>query len=581
MNLFKSISFVLAFSTLSCGEGVETQTETFPTPFEKGNGNTTSTYEEALEFYMQLARKYPDINIQTLGPTDSGKPLHLVTFNPEGNFNFQRLGEDKVVVLILNGIHPGEPDGIDASMMLMRDLATGKIKLAKQVIPAVIPVYNIGGALNRNSFSRSNQNGPESYGFRGNARNFDLNRDFIKMDTENAASFAEIFHLTHPDFFVDTHVSNGADYQYTLTHLFTQQDKLGGELGTFQDSTLRPAIERNLKQKNWEITPYVNVFNRSPETGFEQFLDSPRYSTGYASLWNIPGLMIETHMLKPYQNRVNGTYALLVSILETVEKQHKTLKELRANAFDRYIPGAYYPLSWKTDTTQFRSLEFKGFEADTPLSRVTGLPGLKYDQNRPYIRQISYFDTFISADSVRIPKGYWLPKAWTPIRERLDVNRIKYQVLDKDSTVTVTSYRIKNYDTYRSPYEGHYPHFNTRVAADTLIKTFHQGDLFIPTEQLGVRYILETFEPEAVDSFFNWNFFDTMLQRKEGFSPYVFDTVAQGLLELDSLLLKRFLKEKELNPELASNPFAQLDWVYRNSPYYEENHLLYPVYRME
>lgn len=581
MNLLKLSALVAFFSLISCGENLETQTETFPTPFEKGNGNTTSTYEEALEFYMQLARKYPDIHIQTLGLTDSGLPLHLVTYNPDGNFNFQRLGEDKVVVLILNGIHPGEPDGIDASMMLMRDLATGKIKLKNNVIPTVIPVYNIGGALNRKSSSRANQNGPESYGFRGNARNYDLNRDFIKMDTDNAASFAEIFHLTHPDFFVDTHVSNGADYQYTLTHLFTQQDKLGGALGKFQDTVLRTAIEGGLKKKNWDITPYVNVFNRSPETGFEQFLDSPRYSTGYAALWNVPGLMIETHMLKPYENRVKATYEILVSILETLEDQHKTLKDLRVEAFQQFLPGNYYPFAWKPDTTKFRMLDFKGFEAATPVSEVTGLPGLKYDQSQPYSRQVPYYDSFKPGDSIQIPKGYWLPKAWASVRERLDINRIKYEVLDKDSTVSVTSYRISNYETYRAPYEGHYPHYNTRVEADTITKIFNQGDLFIPTEQDGIRFILETLEPELTDSFFNWNYFDTMLQRKEGFSPYVFDSIAQNLLKSDSLLLREFRAAKESKPELASKPLAQLDWIYRHSQYYEENHLLYPIYREE
>ena len=215
MNAVRLITFLCLAWLVSCEKSVEMQQKSLPTPYEQGDGNTTATYQDALDFYMNLAREYSEINIQTLGPTDSGQPLHLVTFNPEGNFNFQRLGEDKVVVLILNGIHPGESDGIDASMMLMRDLATGSIKIPKNVIPAVIPVYNIGGALQRNTSSRANQNGPESYGFRGNARNFDLNRDFMKMDTKNAISFAEIFHLVNPDFFVDTHVSNGADYSYT------------------------------------------------------------------------------------------------------------------------------------------------------------------------------------------------------------------------------------------------------------------------------------------------------------------------------------------------------------------------------
>ena len=97
----------------------------------------------------------------------------------------------------------------------------------------IIPVYNVGGALNRGSYSRANQNGPEAYGFRGNARNLDLNRDFIKCDSRNARSFNRLFNQWKPDVFVDTHTSNGADYQYVMTLISTQKDRLGGALGEF------------------------------------------------------------------------------------------------------------------------------------------------------------------------------------------------------------------------------------------------------------------------------------------------------------------------------------------------------------
>ncbi len=157
------------------------------------------------------------------GKTDSGKPLHIVIFSENKNFD---VNQNKAIVLVNNGIHPGEPDGIDASMMLMRDLATAKIKVPKNTMVVVIPVYNIDGMLNRNSSSRANQNGPEEYGFRGNARNFDLNRDFIKSDTKNSRSFQELFRSINPDVFLDNHVSNGADYQYTFTCIATQHERL-------------------------------------------------------------------------------------------------------------------------------------------------------------------------------------------------------------------------------------------------------------------------------------------------------------------------------------------------------------------
>ena len=551
------------------------------TPYEKGGGQVTATYGELLQFYRDLASAYPEINLQTLGQTDSGEPLHLVTYNAGQNFNFQKLGSEKVVLLVLNGIHPGEPDGIDATSLLLRDLATGVITAPPDVVLACIPLYNIGGALNRNSGTRANQNGPESYGFRGNARNYDLNRDFVKMDTENARSFAQIFHLVKPHLFLDTHVSNGADYTYTLTHLFTQHDKLGGKMGDFLEEVLRPGLEADLKTRGWDITPYVNVFNRPPESGFSQFMDHPRYSTGYAALWDTPGLMLETHMLKPYPSRVKGTYALMESLISLAGRYGDTLKGLRTESAARYAPGSYYPIGWEVDSARYETLDFKGFRADTLTSGVTGLPRLSYRQDTPLQKEVSYYNRFRPTDSIRVPKAYLIPRAWKRVRERLDWNGIAYRVLEGDTLLEVTVYRLEDYNSFSRPYEGHYPHYDTRVSSEVRQVRFRAGDLWVHTEQQGVRYLLETLDPRGVDSFFNWNFFDTVLQRKEGFSPYVFEDVALDMLNSDSALRRRFEDRKEREPGFALSAYAQLNWIYEQSPHYEKAHLEYPVYRVE
>ncbi|MEM7185145.1 MAG: M14 family metallopeptidase, partial [Bacteroidota bacterium] len=298
--------------------------------FETSNGTETATYDEVIQFYENLAEAYTSVALYEVGRTDSGKPLHLVTFNPDRTFESEFSEEEnKNLLLINNGIHPGESDGIDASMMLFRDLAKGNIPTPEHTIIAAIPVYNVGGALNRNSGSRTNQNGPKEYGFRGNARNYDLNRDFIKADTKNANGFAKIFHIVDPDLFIDNHVSNGADYQYTLTHLFTQHNKLGGELGNYLHTAFMPQLEDSLRSKQWDITPYVNVFNRTPENGFSQFFDSPRYSTGYTTLFNTLGMMVETHMLKPYKSRVEGTYELMSSFIAIADKDAELIRAYR------------------------------------------------------------------------------------------------------------------------------------------------------------------------------------------------------------------------------------------------------------
>ena len=417
----------------------------FETVFEKSGGKQTPTYPEVIAYYKELDDAFASIQLQEFGTTDSGEPLHLAVFSPSENFNFDDVRESYTIILINNGIHPGESDGIDATMMLFRDLAQDSITVPKNTIIATIPVYNIGGALNRNSATRTNQNGPEEYGFRGNARNYDLNRDFIKADTKNTRAFYEIFQKVKPDIFVDTHVSNGADYQYTLTHLFTQHNKLGGELGDYIQERMLPALESSLWENEWDITPYVNVFNEVPENGFTQFLDSPRYSTGYTALYNTLGLMIETHMLKPYKKRVVGTYRTLQSIVEIAERDREKIKDLRARAQRKYLTERFYPINYKVDSSNVSKLKFKGYEGENIPSEITGRPRLKYDRSKPFTKEVDYYNNFIAEDKIEIPRAYIIPQGWWNVIDILKANNVEMIPFKQDTTLAVEVYHIEDY----------------------------------------------------------------------------------------------------------------------------------------
>lgn len=576
----KKLLFLFALGALlACETQPEEKVEIFKTYFELTEEEETPPYEEVISFYIELAREFSAINIQTIGKTDSGYPLHIVSYNPDANFNFQRLQEEKGIILINNGIHPGESDGIDATMMLFRDLAAGKIEAPEQTVLVTIPIYNIGGALNRNSTSRANQNGPREYGFRGNSRNYDLNRDFIKADTWNARTFAQIYQLVKPDVFIDTHVSNGADYQYTLTHLFTQHDKLGGNLGTFLEDTFRPELEAALQEADWDITPFVNIYNRPPEQGFAQFFDHPRYSTGYTALWHTLGLMIETHMLKPYPQRVWGTYEMLKQCVNLTELHKEKIKELRKELSQVMSELRHYPIRWELDSTQVWRLNFKGFESEYVESNVTDLPRLKYHRDRPQTTPVAYYDGYKPVDSIRIPDGYIIRKSHEDIIDLMTLNGIEIVPLDQDTTLLVETYKIKDYSTRNRAYEGHYQHYATEVQSVFEEMAFQNGDYYIPTRQWGIRYILETLEPAAADSFFNWNFFDAILQQKEHFSPYVFEDIAEEFLASNDSVRNIFESLKKEDDQFRENAYAQLQWIYRLTPYYEEAHNSYPIYR--
>lgn len=552
----------------------------YNTFFEKGNGNQSANYQETISYYALLAHDFPTIKMEKMGATDSGEPLYMVTFNSEKKFDFRPIQKNKAILLINNGIHAGEPDGIDATMQLFRDLALGKIRTPKNVVIVTIPIYNIGGALNRNSTSRANQEGPEEYGFRGNARNYDLNRDMIKSDTRNTKSFVSVFQKINPDVFIDNHVSNGSDYQYKLTYIMTQHNKLGNVLGDYMNSEMMPFIVKDLEQKKLPTTPYVNAFEETPDHGFVQFSDTPRYTTGYTSLFNTIGFVVETHMLKKYADRVKATYEYMATAIDFMDLNYKKIKELRAKNEEQYKPKKQYPIEWKIDSSKTTTFLFSGFEASYKKSEVTTGQRLFYDRTKPYQKNIPYIKEYKSVKEVTIPTAYIIPKGYWNVIDLLKNNNCRYTQLKNDTIIEVESYRIADYKTSTQAYEGHYPHRNTKLATTIQKIAFTKGDYLFPTAQKAVKYLLETLEPEAVDSFFNWNFFDTILQQKEGYSEYVFEDSASQILKDNPNLKIELATKVNSDPAFAKDSEAQLDWIYKHSKYYEKAHLQYPVYRL-
>jgi len=485
-------------------------------------------------------------------------------------------------VLINNAIHPGESDGVDASMLLLRDIALHPERFPQldSVVLAIIPFYNIGGALNRNSATRVNQDGPEEYGFRGNARNYDLNRDFIKADTRNARSFAAIFHELDPDLFVDTHVSNGADYQYVMTLDYTQENKLGGVLGDFTRNTFLPFMYRYMQQAGYEATPYVNAWGQTPDKGFVQFPDWPRYSTGYAALFHTIGMMTETHMLKPYDQRVKATYAYLEGTTKVMAQFRRSILAMRQETKEAVKTQKFFPLTWEVNRNKPTQIDFKGYEPEYPNSEVSGQKRLHYNRDKPFTKEIPFYNLYEPAEVVERPEAYLIPQGWHNVTALLKLNGVQMRPLSRDTIVQVEVYHVFDVKTPSQPFEGHYWHTSVSVKKSLKELPFRKGDWFIPVNQSVNRYIVETLEPKGVDSFFKWNFFDTILQAKEGFSAYVFEDLAAKLLR-ESPDLQKEMKEKiATDASFAKSADAQLDYIYEHSKYREKEYLRYPVFRV-
>ncbi len=539
----------------------------YPTPFETGNGNQTTTWAECIAFYERLAARFPGVlQWQQIGVSDSGVPMHAGVVTADGVFEREALQQQgRPVFFNNNGIHPGEPEGIDACMALVRDFCTQPERLAAlgDTVFLFIPVYNVDGCLNRQNTSRVNQLGPEYSGFRGNGRHLDLNRDFIKCDSLAAQVFNRFFTAWCPDVMVDTHTSNGADYACTMTLIPTQPDKLGGALGNFLRERMLPAIYGDMDRRGWPTCPYVNLLAETPDDGIEDFLDLPRFSTGYAALHHTIGFMPETHMLKPYADRVAAMRTLVEVVLDFTVAHAANIQALRREARAAAAQQARWPLTWRNDHSRPASLRFKGYQAVRTPSQLGNYQRLAYDRNQPWEKDIVHFDRCVEDAAVASPKAYLVPQAWREVIERLQWNGVAMQRLETDRLFDAARvYRIESVTSRANAYEGHM--FHDQVVLSTHTEPFQAraGDMSISLGQPGARYAVETLEPEAHDSFFRWGFFNSVLEKKEHFSAYVFEDTALRMLEDEPALKEQFAQWKAENPQKLSDPQAVLGFLF-------------------
>lgn len=555
--------------------------QSLQTTFEKTQGKETPTYDEIIAWWKKADQSSTLLTLQTKGPTDAGFPLHLAILSNKGYNSIHAAKEAGAsIILVNNGIHPGEPDGIDASMLLAKNVIEKKLSLPQNLVVAIIPVYNIGGCLNRSPHFRVDQEGPEAFGSRGNSQYLDLNRDFIKCDSKEALSFTSIFRECDPDVFIDNHVSNGADYQHVMTLLTSQPSKLGGVMETFLRTKFEPALYAGMKEKGFDMIPYVNAYGDKPENGWSTYWDSPRYTSGYATLWNSFAFVPETHMLKPYDQRVMATLALMENFIAFTGKNAKEIQQLRNRTKQAAVTADRFPIKWKLDKTGFTEYTFKGFESGNKPSEVSGLSRLYYDRSKPFTKTIKVFDKFVPEIFIEKPKAYIIPQGWWKVIDRLLANDVKMVKLKKDTSIQVEWYRIEDYKTMPRQYEMHHLNSDVVVSKERGVKLFRKGDWVIELNQPANRFLIETLEPQAEDSYFAWNFFDAILGQKEGYSAYVFEDKAANFLKQNPDLKAKLEQRKLADTTFAKSARAQLDFVFKNSPWYEPDHNRYPVFRV-
>lgn len=534
------------------------------------SGNTTPTYPELIAYYQKLDREHPEIELYAMGKSDTDWPIYLCIINgAQDSIKTFEKAQNNTTVLINNAIHPGEPDGVNACLIWIDKWIKNGKKTTDLPVIAIIPAYNVGGMFNRSSNSRANQDGPEEYGFRGNSQNLDLNRDFIKMDSPNAFTFVTLYQALNPDVFVDTHVSNGADYQYTLTYIASMKERMAPSMRALTYDKCIPSLTSRLKKRKTDLFPYVELQEDIPDKGIIAFNDLPRYATGYTSLFHTLSFTVETHMLKPFPERVEATLQFIDELILWSKECAPEIESARKKAIDWSLEQQTFHYNYKR-TEQADSILFKGYKAIYKTSPVTGLERLFYDRTQPFTKNIPNFQTHRSADSVTIPKVYFVGGANTEVIARLKANGIQLSTVLQDSLITVTTNKVLKYESPKQPYEGHFLHSGTTIEKEQNQVLIPRGTVMISTQQPKSYFIVSVLEPAAEDSYFSWNFFDSYLQQKEYFSAYVFEDMVPKILEQDPQLAQDFYSKKRTDPDFANNAWDQLYFIYKRSVYYEK-----------
>lgn len=573
------------------------------TPSERSDFETTPDYHETMDWFKRLTAASPLLHMVSVGKSVEGRDIYMIIASTEKNSTAASLKKsDKPLFLAQAGIHSGEIDGKDAGMMLLRDIAFGgKKSLLDKVNFLFIPILSVDAHENSSPFNRPNQRGPENMGWRTNAQNLNLNRDYAKLDTKEIRAVVGLINKYDPDLYMDIHVTDGADYQYDIT--FGGIDLQGNSPGisTWLETMYKPAADQDLSNNGHIPGPLLNALN---DMDFSQgniwILGGPRYSDSYGNLRHMATLLIENHSLKPYKQRVLGTYILLESTLKILAEEGQTLQEI--TKADKALRSENFPLAWKVpqmkgaiDYESIAQLQITDKDVAAPDSLL--LLGIKSRVQKSSISHADYITWLGEPETIKVvdykatdpinfitrPKGYWVPASCDDVIERLTLHGIEMEIISEAREVKVEMYRIEDpkieNDSHQPlPYEGH-----MQVSANTKPEIrneiFPTGSAYISTDQpLGDLAII-LLEPKSKDSFFSWGFFLTIFQRTEYIEGYVMEPMAKRMLEESPELKKEFEQKIAQDKVFANDPGAILNWFYSKTKYYDDRYLLYPVAR--
>ena len=582
---------VVLWAVIVTGAHATGSQDNWTTPAEAAQFRTTPSYAQTLAYLQRLQQTAPGkIKLETFGMTPQGRPMTVVIASDDGSFTPDAArAAHKAVVLVQAGIHPGEIEGKDAGLMLLRDIAvSGRYPhLLDHVVLIYIPVYNVDGHEHSSPYNRINQNGPDSMGFRGQAQYLNLNRDYIKAEAPETLAWLKLWQTWLPDFLIDIHTTDGADYQYDLTWYTEDPHKLDPVIAAWQRKLMEQAIPAYEKLGHLASIYLEFKDGRDPRKGIENFGSGPRFSTGYAALQNRPGLLIETHMLKSYAVRVHAVYDLLRVVLDDINRNPSGLLTATSQADADTVARtgdahAQVPLTFKRDPAP-TPFELKGYAFTQTHSDISNDSWIQYDPKKPVTYRIDNWNGLLPDVSVTPPVAYVVPGEWKTIIDKLDAHGIAYRRIGHPmKEVDATAYRLDQPTWAARPFEGHLMLHSFTLHAHPVEVTLPAGSVIVPMNQRAANVAIELLEPQAPDSLLHWGYLDAIFEAKEFGEPRVLEKLARDMLAKDPKLKAEFAQKLRDDPAFAADSRARLDFFFMRSPWYTVQQVgAYPVLRVD
>ncbi len=566
--------------------------EDWRTKAEATGYKETPRYDETMAYCRRLAAASECVHLETMGRSPEGRDILAMVVSLDQTFTPEAArATGKEIVLVNCCIHPGESEGKDACLALVRDLLINHEArtsgLLDHAILVIVPIHGVDGHERFGPYNRINQNGPSEMGWRTSAQNYNLNRDWLKADAPEMRAELDLFHRWLPDLLIDTHTTDGADYQYDLTYSLEKFANQHPAVVAWQKEAFDGHIFPALTKQGHKIAPYITLNNPlEPRSGFNDGAAKPRFSTGYGALWNRSALLVETHMLKDYHSRVVATCDLLKAILAEIQRAPGSLRHATAQADretvaagQKYDPARKVPLDFKSGPGSV-PFEFLGVEYKHELSGWSGMPWVQYDASKPVMFTVPFFNEVVTTKEVVPPLGYLVPAAWTVVIERLRAHGIAFTPLTQPLTTEVETYHFDQAEWEARPFENHHATKEIKFHPVRRKMTFPAGSAVVYLDQPAAKVVVHLLEPDAPDSLLHWGYFDAIFEPKEYAEEYVMEPLAREMTARDPKLKEEFQTRLQTDPTFAGSAAARLEFFYRHTPFFDERLNVYPVGRI-